>query len=70
LFVGTSEEIKLINIKIGKIISSIKYKKYIDFDSNYESLILIKIIIHTKFGECLIPKTLGSSTIQIWSNKE
>ena len=66
LFAGTSEEMKLINIKIGKIISSMKYKKYKDFDSNYESLISIKKINHPKFGECLISKTLCSSTIQIW----
>ena len=70
LFVGTSEEMKLINIKIGKIISNIKYKKYKDFDSNYESLISIKKIKHPKFGECLISKTLCSTNIQIWSNKE
>ena len=61
---------KLINIKTGKIISNIKYKKYKKFESNYESLISIKKFNHPKFGECLISKTLCSSTIQIWSNKE
>jgi len=68
LFVGTSEEMKLINIKIGKIISNIKFKKskYKDFEINYESLISIKKIKHPKFGECLISKTFFSSTIQIW----
>jgi len=70
LFVGTSEEMKLINIKTGKIISNIKYKRDKKFEKDYETLISIKKFNHPKFGECLIAKTLCSSTIQIWSNKE
>ena len=59
LVVGCSDKtIKLIEFKNGKIIKELKGHKNI--------VLSIKIIIHPKYGKCLISKGADNDAIKLW----
>ena len=62
IFIGCDDKIiKLIELKNGKIIKKLK--------GHYNEVISIKIIIHPKYGKCLISQGARNDSIKLWINK-
>ena len=63
LFVGCNDKsIKLLNLKDGKIVNELK--------GHNQGVTSIKILIHPKYGKCLISQGYEEDSIIIWEIKE